>query len=296
VKLKGTYVDALPQMILARTGRIHTSFSQTAATTGRLASSEPNLQNIPIRTELGNRIRRAFVPSEDGWLLMSADYSQIELRILAHLSGDAALIAAFQDDQDIHRFVASQVYGVRPDDVTPEQRRAAKAVNFGIVYGLTPYGLSRDIGVPVRDAEAFIEAYFCRHPGVRRFIDETIHAARRDGRVETLKGRRRPLPDIQSSDANRRAFAERAAVNTVVQGSAADMMKLAMIRLRAACAEAGLKARLLLQIHDELLLEFPPKEERRLRAVVTEAMENAMPLKVPVRVQTAVGANWLEAK
>jgi len=296
VKLKNTYVDALPEMILTATGKIHTSFSQVATATGRLSSSDPNLQNIPIRTELGNPIRRAFVPSEAGWLLMSADYSQIELRILAHLSGDEALVDAFRADADIHTFVASQVYGVPMETVTPEQRRAAKAVNFGIVYGLTPYGLSRDIGVPVKEAEGFINAYFERHAGVKAFIDKTLEDARERLYVETLRGRRRPVPDIHSSDPNRRSFAERIAVNTIVQGSAADMIKLAMIDLKSRMDKRQFKGRMILQIHDELLLELPPEEEVTLRSVLVNAMEGAMSLSVPVKVNVAVGENWLEAK
>jgi len=296
VKLKSTYVDVLPQMIDAKTGRIHTSFSQVAAATGRLSSSDPNLQNIPIRSDLGNPIRRAFMPSEEGWVMLSADYSQIELRILAHLSRDEALLAAFHSDQDIHRFVASQVYGVAAEAVTAEQRRAAKAVNFGIVYGLTAYGLSRDIGVSVKEAEAFISGYFDRHPGVKAFIDKTVEEAHRKGFVETIGGRRRPLADLASSDPNRRSFAERAAVNTVVQGSAADMMKLAMIALRGRLARDGMAARMLLQIHDELLFELPPEEVERLKAAAAEEMIGAMPLEVPIKVNLAVGPNWLEAK
>ena len=296
VKLKNTYVDALPDLILPKTGRIHTSFSQTATATGRLSSREPNLQNIPIRTDLGNRIRKAFVPGEDGWLLLSADYSQIELRVLAHLSGDEALREAFGQDQDIHRFVAAQVFGVPADEVSPEQRRTAKAVNFGIVYGLTAYGLSRDIGVPVKEADAFINAYFERHPGVKRFIDETLEFTRKNRYVETMRGRRRQMEEIDSRNPQRRAFAERAAVNTVVQGSAADLIKLAMIALGRRLDAEGLKARMLLQIHDELLFETPPEERGRLETCVVEEMEKAIPLDVPVKVNVAVGPNWLEAK
>ena len=296
LKLKNTYVDALPVLISPETDKIHTSFSQTATTTGRLSSSDPNLQNIPVRTEEGNRIRAAFVPSEPGWLFLSADYSQIELRLLAHLSGDPALVEAFRNDEDIHRVVAAQVFAVPLEEVTSEQRRAAKAVNFGIVYGLTPYGLSRDIGVPVGEAAEFIKSYFERHPGVREFIDATVESAREKKYVETLRGRRRLIPDIDASDAGRRNFAERAAVNTVVQGSAADMIKLAMIRIHSRMREADSPARLLLQIHDELLFETPPDAREELEALVVAEMEQAMPLDVPVRVNVAVGANWQEAK
>ncbi|HRU06880.1 MAG TPA: DNA polymerase, partial [Candidatus Brocadiia bacterium] len=296
VKLKNTYVDALPEMVSSMTGKLHTSFSQTATATGRLSSSDPNLQNIPIRTEMGSEIRRAFVPSEPGWVFVSADYSQIELRILAHLSKDPDLCEAFRKDEDIHRFVAAQVFGVAPGDVSESQRRAAKAVNFGIIYGLTAYGLSRDIGVSVKEADTFINSYFERWPGVKRFIDETVASAREKKQVETLKGRRRPMPDIDASDASRRSFAERAAVNTVVQGSAADMMKLAMAAIQRRMDADGLRARMLLQIHDELLFEAPPKEKAALEALAVEEMAKAMPLDVPVKVNVASGPNWAEAK
>ena len=296
LKLKNTYVDALPGMVYGPTGKIHTSFSQVATATGRLSSSQPNLQNIPIRTEAGNRIRRAFVPSEEGWLFLSADYSQIELRILAHLSRDEALVRAFQNDEDIHRFVASQVFGVAADQVTDGQRRAAKAVNFGIVYGLTAYGLSRDLGVPVKEADEFIRAYFERHPGVRDFIEETLEFARANNYVETLRGRRRRIPDIAARDRSRRTFAERAAVNTVVQGSAADMMKIAMVRIHRRLPDSGLRGSMLLQIHDELLFETPPEEKIALAELATGEMVAAMALDVPVKVNVAFGANWGEAK
>ena len=295
-KLKSTYVDTLPEMVVRETGRIHTSFHQTGAATGRLSSSDPNLQNIPIRTEIGTRIRKAFVPSQPGDLLLSADYSQIELRILAHFSKDKALRQAFIDDQDIHRFVASQVNGVAPEDVTPEMRRAAKAVNFGIVYGLTAYGLSRDLRIPVAEADAFITEYFGRYPGVKAFIDETIAQAHEDGFARTLCGRVRPLPGLNDRNRNMRQFAERAAVNTVIQGTAADMIKIAMIRLHARLRETGLRARMLLQIHDELLFELPCDEEGPLSELVVGEMTGALRFDVPVKVNIAVGANWMEAK
>jgi len=295
-KLKSTYVDALPQMVLPETGCIHTSFHQTGTATGRLSSSDPNLQNIPVRTEIGGRIRGAFIPPTEGYLLLSADYSQIELRVLAHVSGDAALREAFQADEDIHRFVAAQVHGVTPDAVTPEMRRAAKAVNFGIVYGLSAFGLSRSLRIPVQEAEAFIAEYFRRYPGVKDFIEKTVARAREDGFVTTLCGRRRALPGLKDRNRNARQFAERAAVNTVIQGTAADMIKIAMIRLHDRLKREGLRARMLLQIHDELLLELPPEEEKRLRALVTAEMCGALELAVPVKVDIAVGRNWLEAK
>jgi len=295
-KLKSTYVDALPQMVLPETGRIHTSFHQTGTSTGRLSSSDPNLQNIPIRTEIGERIRAAFVPSEPGMLLLSADYSQIELRIVAHMSGDRTLREAFARDQDIHRFVAAQINDVSPEDVTPEMRRAAKAVNFGIIYGLTAHGLARDLRVSTREAQRFIEAYFSRYPGVKEFISATIARAHRDGYVRTLCGRRRPLPGLSDPNHAVRQFAERAAVNAVVQGTAADMIKIAMIRIHRRLRELRLRARMILQIHDELLLELPPEEKETVGDLVAREMSGALRMDVPVRVNVAFGRNWMEAK
>jgi DNA polymerase-1 len=295
-KLKSTYLDALPRMVNPETGRIHTSFNQTATATGRLSSSDPNLQNIPIRTELGERIRKAFVASRPENILLTADYSQIELRILAHISGDPALRRAFAEDADIHRFVAAQIHGVKQEEVTSTMRRAAKAVNFGIVYGLTPYGLSRDLRVPVAEADQFIKGYFERYPGVKAFIDRTIEAARRDGQVATLLGRRRALPAINDSNRAVRSFAERAAVNTVIQGTAADMIKVAMIRIHRRLADEKFQARMLLQIHDELLLELPRAEQEAVTALVTEEMSAALKLDVPIKVNVAVGRNWMESK
>ena len=295
-KLKSTYVDALPQMVLPETGRIHTSLNQTATTTGRISSSDPNLQNIPIRTELGERIRRAFVASEPEYLLLAADYSQIELRIVAHISGDPALRKAFKDDADIHQFVASQIHGVKPEEVTPTMRRAAKSVNFGIIYGLTPYGLSRDLRIPVGQADTFIKEYFERYPGVRRFIDRTVEDARKNRYVATLCGRRRPLPGINDSDRSVRSFAERAAVNAVIQGTAADMMKLAMIRVHRRLRNEKLRTRMLLQIHDELLFELPREEKEQVTELVKEEMAGALKMDVPIKVNVAVGRNWSETK
>ena len=230
-KLKSTYADALPEMVAPGTHRLHTSFNQAATATGRLSSSDPNLQNIPIRTEIGERIRKAFVAADPRNRLLTADYSQIELRILAHLSGDAALREAFAQEVDIHRFVAAQIHGVKPEEVTPAMRRVAKTTNFGIIYGQGPYGLARQLKIPNEEAAAFIEAYFQRYPGVKAFIDRTIAEARKNGAVTTLLGRRRPLPGLNDPDRATRAFAERAAVNTVIQGTAADMIKVAMIRI-----------------------------------------------------------------
>lgn len=294
-KLKSTYVDTLPEM-MHTDGRVHTSFNMTATSTGRLSSSDPNLQNIPIRTELGERIRKAFIPSGDGWRLLTADYSQIELRILAHICGDAALRKAFAEDQDIHQVVAAQIHGVPPAEVTTAMRRAAKTVNFGIIYGLSSYGLARDLRITPLEAEAFIKGYFDRYPGVRQFIDRTIEEARKSGYVTTLAGRRRPLPGLNDADRATRSFSERAAVNTVIQGTAADMIKRAMIRIHARLRAERFKARMLLQIHDELVFDFPETEEQRLSALVVEEMSGAVAMDVPIKVNTAVGKNWLEAK
>jgi len=295
-KLKSTYVDALPQMVNPRTGKIHTSFNQTATATGRLSSSDPNLQNIPIRTELGERIRKAFVTSRPEYVMLAADYSQIELRILAHICADETLRRAFEEDQDIHRFVAAQINGVAPEEVTSSMRRAAKAVNFGIVYGLTPYGLSRDLRIPVAEAAAFIDEYFARYPGVKQFIEATLERAREAGHVTTLCGRRRALPALNDSNRAMRSFAERAAVNTVIQGTAADMIKIAMVRILARLREERVRARMLLQIHDELVFELPSEEQEQISALVVEEMTGALELDVPIKVNVATGQNWQEAK
>jgi DNA polymerase-1 len=293
-KLKGTYVDALPQRIDSRS-RLHTSFHQTGAATGRLSSSDPNLQNIPIRTELGREIRAAFVP-EPGWRLLVADYSQIELRLLAHLSGDPVLVEAFRKGEDIHTRTACEVFGVAPADVTPEMRRNAKAVNFGIVYGQTPFGLSMQLGIPRQQAELYILNYFERYRGVKNFIDETIQQVRRSGVAKTMFGRERPIPDMNSRNPNARGFAERTAVNTPLQGAAADLIKLAMVRIDRRLREEGWKTRMLLQVHDELVLESPPEEAERAQVVVKHEMENVRKLEVPLVVETGIGENWRDAK
>ena len=295
-KLQSTYVSVLPEMVNPKTGRIHASFNQTMTATGRLSSSDPNLQNIPIRTELGSQIRKAFVPSAPGWVIMAADYSQIELRILAHVSEDPMLTEAFRKGEDIHAFVASQVNGVPLDEVTPEMRRVAKAVNFGIIYGQTPYGLSRSIGIPVEDADAFIKAYFERYAGVKKFIDRVVADAREKGWVTTLRGRRRLLPELSSQDRSSRSFGERAAVNTIIQGTAADMIKIAMIRIDRELREKRLRTRMILQIHDELVFEAPQEELDVVRPMVVRHMSEAEPLRVAVKVDVGVGRNWLEAK
>jgi DNA polymerase-1 len=294
-KLKGTYVDALPALIDARTGRLHTSFNQTGAATGRLSSSNPNLQNIPIRTELGREIRAAFVPRE-GWKLLVADYSQIELRLLAHFSGDPLLVEAFRQGEDIHTRTAAEVLGVPPLMVTPEMRRRAKAVNFGIVYGISGFGLAAQLSISRAEAEKYIRNYFERHTGVRQFIDETIAQVRQTGVTKTLFGRERPIPDINSRNPNSRGFAERTAVNSPLQGTAADLIKLAMVHIDRALTSGGLQAAMLLQVHDELVFECPPEEVDPLAKLVKHEMESVAGLKVPLVVDVGVGPNWRDAK
>jgi DNA polymerase-1 len=294
-KLKSTYADALLAMVNPDTGRVHCSFNQTVTATGRLSSSDPNLQNIPVRTPLGLRIRAAFVPGAPDMSLLDADYSQVELRIVAHCSGDPALSHAFLEGRDIHRFVAAQVNGVQEDQVTAEMRQRAKAVNFGIIYGLSPYGLSRQIDIPVEEAERFIEDYFRRYPRVRQFIGRTVERARQFGYARTLAGRKRRIEGLRSSGATRSA-AERIAVNTVIQGTAADLIKRAMIDIHSGLRAVSPRARMLLQIHDELLFEVPDEEVEPVRRFVTQKMIDALKLDVPLKVDTGVGKNWTEAK
>jgi len=294
-KLKSTYADALLAMVNPGTGRVHTSFNQTVTATGRLSSSDPNLQNIPVRTPLGRRIRRAFVAGSEGFSLLSADYSQVELRIVAHCSGDRALRGAFEQDRDIHRFVASEVNAVPEDEVTDGMRQQAKAVNFGIIYGLSAYGLSRQIGIAEAEAERFIASYFERYPKVKEFIARTISQARRDGYVRTLAGRRRRIEGLNASGATRKA-AERIAVNTVVQGSAADLIKLAMIEIHRGLPAVSKQAQMLIQIHDELVFEAPDEEMGAVARFVVDKMSNALTLDVPLKVSAAVGRNWADAK
>jgi len=290
-KLKSTYVDALPSLIKPSTGRLHTTFGQTGTATGRLSSANPNLQNIPIRTELGRGIRAAFI-AEPGNVLLTADYSQIELRLLAHFSEDSLLVDAYQRGDDIHTLTASQVFDVPPLMVTPEHRRAAKVVNFGIVYGLSPFGLSQNLGISTSEAKRFIENYFEKYAGVRKFIDKTLENVRRDMKVKTLFGRVRPIPDINSKNPNQRGFAERTAVNTPLQGTAADLIKIAMIRIDEAIRERDLKSRMTLQVHDELVFEVPEAEVDIVRSLVREYMEEVHELAVPLQVDMGVGPNW----
>lgn len=297
-KLKGTYVDALPQLINPATGRIHTNFSQTGAITGRLASSNPNLQNIPIRSEIGQQLRRGFV-TEPGWAFLSADYSQVELRILAHISQDQTLLEAFRNDQDIHTATAATIYGIPAEKVTKNQRRFAKVINFGLIYGMGPFRLARETGLTLGEAETYVKKYFNQFPGIERYLEETRRKARIDGYVETLFGRRRYFPVFKStmSSANRQAVnrADREAVNHPIQGTAADIIKLAMIRLHAELKERY-RARLLLQVHDELLLESPLEELDEVRELVVDIMSNAFKLDVPLKVEAETGSNWLELK
>jgi len=295
-KLNSTYVEALPHAVSKVTGRVHTTFHQLMAATGRMASSNPNLQNIPIRTDLGREIRKAFVPSFDGWVLMSADYSQIELRVMAALSGDTAMIEAFVQGLDIHQATAARVYGVELDGVLPEMRRTAKMVNFGIIYGISAFGLSQRLGIPRGEAATIIANYFKQFPGIKGFMDQIVADARTRGYVETLTKRRRIIRDITSANATIRGGAERVAMNTPIQGTAADMIKLAMIHVDAALTKAGLKTRMLLQVHDELLFEMPESEVDQARAIILDAMKNALPLEgVPVEVEAGTGLNWLQA-
>jgi DNA polymerase-1 len=295
-KLKNTYVDTLPREVNPITGRIHTTFHQLMAATGRMASSHPNLQNIPIRSEHGREIRKAFVPGEPGWVLLSADYSQVELRVMAALSEDPAMIEAFRNGQDIHQATAARVYGVALDEVLPEMRRTAKMVNFGIIYGISAFGLAQRLGIPRGEAARIIDNYFEQFPGVLRYTRQIVEDARRHGYVETLTGRRRLIRDLDSANATVRGAAERVAMNTPIQGTAADMIKLAMIRIDDALRKAGLQTRMLLQVHDELLFELPEAEVEPARAIILTEMRNALPLgDVPVEVEAGIGHNWLEA-
>lgn len=294
-KLKSTYADALPQSISPRTGRVHTTFQQAATATGRLASNNPNLQNIPIRTELGQEIRRAFVPRDADHVLLSADYSQIELRIIAAISRDEAMLQAFAGDADIHTATAARVYSVPPGEVTSEQRRNAKMVNFGIAYGISAFGLSQRLGIPRKEATEIITHYFASYPGIRRYIDDTIAGAKKTGYVETVTGRRRYLRDINSANGTVRGQAERFAINTPIQGTAADMIKLAMSAIHRELIARKLKTKLLLQVHDELVFDVPKNEEADVRALVEDKMKHALPLAVPIVVEIGTGKNWLEA-
>jgi len=295
-KFKSTYIDVLPTLVSKRDGRIHTSFNQTITATGRLSSTNPNLQNIPAKGEMAQRIRRAFVPAKKGWKILGADYSQIELRILAHLSGDAVLTKAFNEDKDIHKITASEVFGVPVDEVTDEMRDQAKVVNFGIIYGMSDFGLSKSLKIKKTEAAKYINTYFIKHSGVKKFIDQIIVQAKKDGYVCTLLGRKRPMPDINNPNNNLRQFAERTAINTPVQGTAADIIKVAMINIHNILKDKKLKTKMILQVHDELVFEVPEDEVTEVKRLVDNEMVNAVKLNVPVKVHIGIGDNWAEAK
>ncbi|MFB0517918.1 MAG: DNA polymerase I [Acidobacteriota bacterium] len=294
-KLKSTYVDALPQLVNPRTGRVHTSFNQTITATGRLSSSDPNLQNIPIRSEVGRQIRKAFIPSEKSRLILSADYSQIELRIMAHLSGDDTLVESFKRDEDVHRRTASLIFEVPPEKVTYEMRYKAKSINFGIIYGMGPFRLSREVGISVEDARRFIESYFQKYPKVHQYIVNRLADAKRLGYVTTLLNRRRLLPELHSTNQGVRAAAENIAINTPIQGSAADLIKVAMIRISREMKRRGWQTRMLLQVHDELVFEVPEKELEEVKNYIKKEMEGVYRLSVPIKVAISTGKNWYEA-
>ena len=293
-KLKSTYIEGILKLVRPETGKVHTTFNQTITATGRLSSTEPNLQNIPIKTEEGKRIRKAFVPSVPGNVLVAADYSQIELRILAHMSKDPVLVDSFMNDEDIHRRTASEVFGVPMEEVTKEMRRNAKAVNFGIIYGQTDYGLSKELGISRAEAKAYIENYFNRYSGVKQWIEKAIGEARTTGISTTMMGRKRYIKDINSKNFNLRSFAERTAVNTPIQGSAADIIKRAMLNVQGRLHQNHLKAQMLLQVHDELILEVPPQEIAGVIKILHECMEEAADLEVPLKIDVNVGFNWYD--
>ncbi|WP_342042615.1 DNA polymerase I [Bacillus sp. OTU2372] len=295
-KLQSTYIEGLLKVINPKTEKVHTRYQQTLTATGRLSSIDPNLQNIPIRLEEGRKIRQAFVPSEKGWVIFAADYSQIELRVLAHIAGDEKLIDAFKHDMDIHTKTAMEVFHVEEDEVTSNMRRQAKAVNFGIVYGISDYGLSQSLGITRKEAGQFIDRYLHTYPGVKEYMDDIIHSARQKGYVTTLMQRRRYLPEITARNFNLRSFAERTAMNTPIQGTAADIIKKAMIDMDEALKDKGLQTRLLLQVHDELIFEAPEEEIEILKKLVPDVMENALELKVPLKVDYAYGPTWFDAK
>jgi len=290
-KLKSTYADKLPRMVNPRTGRVHTNFAQAVAVTGRLASNDPNLQNIPIRTAEGRRIRAAFI-APPGHVIVSADYSQIELRIMAHLSGDERLLQAFAHGEDVHRATAAEIFGIAPAEVSSEQRRYAKVINFGLIYGMSAFGLARELGLERGAAQAYIDRYFARYPGVAKYMESTRQTARERGYVETVFGRRLWLPEIRSSNVGRRQGAERAAINAPMQGTAADLIKRAMIAVQRWLTDERLASRLILQVHDELVLEVPEDELARVREGVPALMNEVAQLAVPLSVEVGTGPNW----
>ena len=294
-KLLSTYVDALPLLVNPVTGHIHTSYNQAVTATGRLSSANPNLQNIPVREQIGRPIREAFIPSDDGHLLLSADYSQVELRIMAHLSGDESLREAFMHGEDIHAATAAKIFGKPIDEVTSEERRRAKTANFGIIYGISAFGLSQRLDIPRSEAKALIDGYFASYPKVKEYMERVTGQARRDGYVTTLFGRRRYLNDINSRNVNARGLAERNAINAPIQGGAADIMKIAMIEVARRFREEGIGSRIILQVHDEIVVDMLASERERVERIVREAMEGAASLTVPLIVDCGVGRNWLEA-
>ena len=295
-KLLSTYVEALPQLVNRSTGRIHTSFNQAVTATGRLSSTNPNLQNIPVRDDMGRRIRKAFIPSDDDHLLLSADYSQVELRLMAHLSGDESLIAAFEHGEDIHAATAAKLFNKTLDEVTSEERRRAKTANFGIIYGISAFGLSQRLEIPRKEAKEIIDGYFASYPGVKKYMDNVVEKAKEEGFVSTIFGRRRYLNDIASHNAIARGLAERNAVNAPIQGSAADIMKIAMIAVDRELRKRGLSSRIVLQIHDELLIETAENEVEEVKEILTDKMKHAANLKVSLEVDAKTGASWFDAK
>ncbi|MEJ2005082.1 MAG: DNA polymerase, partial [Cyclobacteriaceae bacterium] len=294
-KLKSTYVDALPKMISQTDGRIHTDYNQAVAATGRLSSNNPNLQNIPIRTEKGREIRKAFVPRDKDYILLSADYSQIELRIVAAFAGDKEMIKAFREGRDIHTTTASRVFGVGLDDVDPNMRRKAKEVNFGIIYGISAFGLAQNLNISRTEAGDIIKAYFKEFPGIKKYMDASIEKARENEYVETLMGRRRYLRDINSRNATMRGFAERNAINAPIQGTAADIIKLAMIEIHEWLKKENLKTKMIMQVHDELVFDVHKDELKKVEPMVIKTMENIVELEVPMKVEAGTGENWLAA-
>jgi DNA polymerase-1 len=293
-KLKSTYVDTLPELIDKNTGRLHTCFNQTGTETGRLSSSNPNLQNIPVKTDIGRQIRRAIIAFTKDSYLLAGDYSQIELRILAHISQDEALIAAFKENKDIHKITASFIFGIEEKDVTDPMRETAKRVNFGITYGLTSYGLARDLGISLDQAQQFIDSYFLRYPKIKEYMQAEIQKAKKDGFVTTLLGRRRYIPEINNKNQAIRQFAERKAINTPIQGSASDLIKLAMIQIHNRIKQQEFKAKMILQVHDELVFDVPQAEINKFCVLAKESMEDVLKLDVPIRVVIKKGKNWLE--
>ena len=294
-KLKSTYADRLLAVINEDESRIYSTFNQTITATGRISSTEPNLQNIPVRLELGREFRKVFIP-DDGYTFVDADYSQIELRVLAHMADDETLINAFKEGQDIHRLTASQVFNVDFDKVTSKQRSDAKAVNFGIIYGMGAFSLAKDLGITKKMAEDYIKGYFAKYPNIKKYMDKTVEDAAVNGYVSTIYGRRRPVPEINSGNFNRRAFGERVAMNMPIQGSAADIIKIAMINVHRKIKEMNLKSRLILQVHDELLIEAPENEVETVKEMLKNEMENAAGLNVPMDVDVHSGKSWFEAK